>query len=80
MVCLAVQQSRLLLLFVFLVFGLVAKQVDGKALSNPYLVKNFKLDSGRVTAMWNGEGNPAARNDTAEGLAKNRRVEVGVIG
>jgi OmpA-OmpF porin, OOP family len=45
-----------------------------------YLVKNFKLDSGRVTAMWYGEGNPVAGNDTAEGRAKNRRVEVAVSG
>jgi OOP family OmpA-OmpF porin len=45
-----------------------------------YLVKNFKLDSGRVTAMWYGEGNPVASNDTVEGRAKNRRVEVAVSG
>jgi OOP family OmpA-OmpF porin len=45
-----------------------------------YLVKNFKLDSGRVTAMWYGEGNPVASNETAEGRAKNRRVEVAVSG
>ena len=45
-----------------------------------YLVKNFKLDSGRVAAMWYGEGNPVASNDTVEGRAKNRRVEVAVSG
>jgi len=45
-----------------------------------YLVKNFKLDSGRVAAMWSREGNPVASNDTAEGRAKNRRVEVAVSG
>jgi len=45
-----------------------------------YVTKNFKLDSGRVTAMWYGEGNPVASNDTAEGRAKNRRVEVAVSG
>ena len=45
-----------------------------------YLVKNFKLDSGRVAAMWYGEGNPVASNDTPEGRAKNRRVEVAVSG
>jgi len=45
-----------------------------------YLMKNFKLDSGRVATMWYGEGNPVASNDTAEGRAKNRRVEVAVSG
>lgn len=41
-----------------------------------YLIKNFKLDSGRVAAVWYGESNPVAGNDTAEGRTKNRRVEV----
>jgi len=43
-----------------------------------YLVKNFKLDAGRVATMWYGEGNPIAGNDTPEGRAKNRRVEIAV--
>jgi outer membrane protein OmpA-like peptidoglycan-associated protein len=45
-----------------------------------YLTKNFKLDSGRVVPIWYGEANPVASNDTAEGRAKNRRVEVSVSG
>jgi OOP family OmpA-OmpF porin len=45
-----------------------------------YLMKNYKLDSGRVTTMWYGEANPVASNDTAEGMAKNRRVEISVTG
>jgi OOP family OmpA-OmpF porin len=45
-----------------------------------YLTKNFKLDSGRVAAVWYGENNPVSSNDTAEGRAKNRRVEVAVGG
>jgi OOP family OmpA-OmpF porin len=45
-----------------------------------YLVKNFKLDSGRVAAMWYGEANPVAANDSAENRWKNRRVEIAVSG
>ena len=45
-----------------------------------YLTKNFKLDSGRVVPIWYGEANPVASNDTPEGRAKNRRVEVSVSG
>jgi len=45
-----------------------------------YLVKNFKLDSGRVTTMWYGEGNPVVSNDNAGERWKNRRVEVAVSG
>jgi outer membrane protein OmpA-like peptidoglycan-associated protein len=43
-----------------------------------YLVKTFKLDAGRVATMWYGEGNPIDTNDTPEGRAKNRRVEIAV--
>ena len=43
-----------------------------------YLIKNFKVDPGQVAVMWYGEGNAVASNDTAEGRAKNRRVEVSV--
>jgi OmpA-OmpF porin, OOP family len=43
-----------------------------------YLVKNFKLDSGRVVTMWYGEANPLVSNDSAENRWKNRRVEIAV--
>jgi OOP family OmpA-OmpF porin len=45
-----------------------------------YLVKNFKLDSGRVATMWYGEANPLVSNDSAENRWKNRRVEIAVGG
>ena len=45
-----------------------------------YLIKNFKLDPGRVATSWYGEANPIATNGTEEGRAKNRRVEVAVGG
>lgn len=45
-----------------------------------YLIKNFKLDSDRVTAMWYGESNPVVSNDNAAERWKNRRVEVAVSG
>ena len=45
-----------------------------------YLMKNFKLDSGRVATMWYGEANPVAANDSAENRWKNRRVEIAVSG
>jgi len=34
------------------------------------------VDSGRLTAKGYGPSRPAATNDTAEGRAKNRRVEL----
>ena len=45
-----------------------------------YLIKNFKLDLGRVATSWYGEANPIASNGTEEGRAKNRRVELAVGG
>ena len=41
-----------------------------------YLVKNANIDVSRLVLDWYGKDNPVADNDTAEGRAKNRRVEV----
>ena len=41
-----------------------------------YLVKNANIDVSRLVLGWYGKDNPVADNDTAEGRAKNRRVEV----
>jgi OOP family OmpA-OmpF porin len=43
-----------------------------------YLAQNFNLDPGRLVLQWYGPANPIASNDTREGRAKNRRVEVDI--
>jgi OOP family OmpA-OmpF porin len=45
-----------------------------------YLQKNYELGTDRVVANWYGAQNPIASNDTAEGRAQNRRVEVSIGG
>ncbi|RMF90651.1 MAG: hypothetical protein D6736_06440 [Nitrospinota bacterium] len=39
-------------------------------------VEQYNIDPKRITVKWFGETNPIASNDTAEGKAKNRRVDV----
>ncbi|MEJ2046135.1 MAG: Ig-like domain-containing protein [Reinekea sp.] len=41
-----------------------------------YLVNEFGMDAGRLQTVANGESDPIASNDTVEGRAKNRRVEI----
>jgi len=45
-----------------------------------YLLKNYELGSDRVVANWYGAANPIDSNDTPEGRAQNRRVEVAIGG
>jgi OOP family OmpA-OmpF porin len=45
-----------------------------------YLNNNFKLGPDRVIPIWYGAANPIASNDSEEGRAKNRRVEVSIGG
>jgi OOP family OmpA-OmpF porin len=45
-----------------------------------YLMDTHGIAENRLVLKWHGSVNPLASNDTAEGRAKNRRVEVGVGG
>jgi outer membrane protein OmpA-like peptidoglycan-associated protein len=44
-----------------------------------YFVQNKNLGAGRFTTNWYGETAPVADNTTAEGRAKNRRVNLAII-
>jgi outer membrane protein OmpA-like peptidoglycan-associated protein len=41
-----------------------------------YLVANTGVDAARITAVGYGESKPVASNDTKEGRAKNRRIDI----
>lgn len=41
-----------------------------------YLVANMRLDEERVTAVGRGESEPVANNETADGRARNRRIDI----
>jgi outer membrane protein OmpA-like peptidoglycan-associated protein len=45
-----------------------------------YLNQNFNLGPDRVVTLWYGAENPVASNDTEEGRAQNRRVEISIGG
>ncbi|MGI9221940.1 MAG: OmpA family protein [Woeseiaceae bacterium] len=45
-----------------------------------YLTEQHGIDDSRLVLHWHGSDNPIASNDTAEGRAKNRRVEIAVGG
>jgi len=45
-----------------------------------YLVSNLKVEQHRVSKLGLGEENPADSNKTRDGRAKNRRVEIRVLG
>lgn len=44
-----------------------------------YFVQNKGLSSGRFTTHWYGETQPVASNDTPEGRAANRRVNIVIV-
>lgn len=41
-----------------------------------YLIEKFNIEGNRLKTKGNGQTNPVASNDTEEGRAKNRRVEI----
>jgi OOP family OmpA-OmpF porin len=45
-----------------------------------YLREEHGIDDSRLVLNWHGSDNPVASNDTEEGRARNRRVEVAVGG
>ncbi len=45
-----------------------------------YLMDKYNITSDRIVVNYYGEANPVASNDTEEGRAKNRRVEIAVGG
>ena len=44
-----------------------------------YLIKEAGIDSSNISAVGHGKADPVADNKTAEGRAKNRRVEVSIL-
>jgi OOP family OmpA-OmpF porin len=57
--------------------GLSQRRAEAAA---AYVATNFGIDSNRLVTSWYGKANPVASNDTEEGMALNRRVEVVVGG
>ncbi len=49
---------------------------DRAAAVKTYLVEKFNIDEGRLETMGLGQSKPTDTNDTDEGRAKNRRVEI----
>jgi OOP family OmpA-OmpF porin len=57
--------------------GLSNRRADSVA---AYLMNNQGVGQDQIVVNWYGEANPVASNDTAEGRAQNRRVEIAVGG
>ncbi len=49
---------------------------DRAAAVREYLLANMRIDPERVTAVGRGESEPIANNETADGRARNRRIDV----
>ena len=58
-------------------YNMKLSQQRAESVTN-YLVANG-ISAGRFTTKWYGESQPKADNETAEGKAKNRRVELAIV-
>ena len=58
-------------------YNLALSEKRAKSVTN-YMTSNG-IASSRITTYWHGETLPKYDNSTAEGRAKNRRVEIGVV-
>ncbi len=54
----------------------LALSMSRAAAVQQYLVANMRLDAGRIDAVGLGESEPIANNETREGRARNRRIDV----
>ena len=45
-----------------------------------YLTQKYNVDASRIVVNWYGSANPVASNDTIDGRAQNRRVEIAIGG
>jgi OOP family OmpA-OmpF porin len=57
--------------------GLSRRRTEAVAL---YMIENHDIDKNRMVLQWYGSDNPVASNDSREGRATNRRVEIAVGG
>lgn len=59
-------------------YNYTLSQNRAQAVTN-YLTTNGNISSQRITTKWYGETQPKFDNSTAEGRAKNRRVEIAIV-
>ncbi len=59
-------------------YNMTLSKKRANAVTN-YFTQNKGLSSGRFTTDWYGESSPVASNDTAEGRAQNRRVNIVIV-
>ena len=59
-------------------YNMVLSEKRAYSVTN-YFIKNKGLSSSRFTTTWFGEDEPIADNNTVEGRAKNRRVNVAIV-
>ncbi|MFO7736860.1 MAG: OmpA family protein, partial [Desulfatiglandaceae bacterium] len=71
--CIFISQQQLIYIFVYQCFMNTPLEFSDV---RDYLMENANIGEDRFVLNWYGEDNPVADNSTAEGRAKNRRVEI----